>query len=274
MYLDDKHKRKAVIEATIVMILLIILMFISGMKYLDPPPETGIAVNFGTSDVGSGDVQPQHNTPAPKPVQQQQQEQAQVTEPDVKEEILTQDNEEAPVVENKPQKPKPKPTPKPDKPKPKPKPQPDKNITDILNNVNNAPGEDTNNATGEGNDNQAGDKGDVSGDPNASGYYGNGGKNGGGGTGNYRLGNRKALTKPKPVYNCGEKIEEGKIIIKIYVDKTGKVINAKLGKGSTNVVPCVLNGALEAAYNTKWEADPKANDVQIGSIIYNFKTGE
>ncbi len=268
-YLEDRHKRKAVVEATIIMILLIILMFISGMTYLDPPPETGIAVNFGTSAVGSGRVQPQHNTPQPKPVQQQPQEQ--ISKPEVKDNVLTQDNEEAPVIKDKPQKPKPKPSPKPDKPKPKPKPKPDKNITDILNSVNNAPGDDTNNATGEGNDNQAGDKGDISGDPNASGYYGNGGRGGGGGTGNYRLGSRRALTKPKPAYNCNE---EGRVVIKIYVNKAGKVIKAMLGKGSSNNAPCLVEAAKQAALRTKWEADPKAPDTQIGKIIFNFTTTE
>ena len=33
-------------------------MFYFGMTYLDPPEEFGIAVNFGTSDVGMGDIQP------------------------------------------------------------------------------------------------------------------------------------------------------------------------------------------------------------------------
>jgi len=267
MFTDDKHKRKAVIEATIVMIIIIILMFISGMTYLDPPPETGIAVNFGTSTLGSGQLQPQHNTAQPKPVHQPQQPQ-EVTQPEVKDDVLTQNNEEAPVIEDKPQKPKPKP--KPEKPKPDPKPQPDKNITDILNTVNNAPGEDTNDSTGEGTDNQSGDKGDVSGDPNASGYYGTGGS-GGGGTGNYLLGSRKALSKPKPEYNCNE---EGRVVIKIYVNQSGRVTKAVLGKGSTNNAPCLVDKAIEAAYNTKWEPDSNAPDTQIGKIIFNFKTTE
>jgi len=268
-YIEDKHKRKAIIEATIVMILLIILMFISGMTYLDPPPETGIAVNFGTSAVGSGQIQPQHNKPQPKPVQQQQNKPDTKTE--VKDNVLTQDNEDAPVIKDKPEKPKPtKPT-KPTKPEPKPEPKPDKNITDILNNVNSAPGEDTNNATGEGNDNQTGDKGEITGDPNASGYYGNGGTGGSGGTGNYRLGNRKALTKPKPEYNCNE---EGRVVVKIYVDKAGNVIKAVLGKGSTNNAPCLVNKAIDAAKRTKWQPDNKAPDTQIGKIIFNFKTTE
>ena len=40
------------------MAIILLLMFWVGMDYLDPPPEGGIAVNFGTSNVGSGNVQP------------------------------------------------------------------------------------------------------------------------------------------------------------------------------------------------------------------------
>ena len=267
---DNKHKKKALIEASIVMILLIILMFISGLTYLDPPPETGIAVNFGTSNTGRGAVHPQHNTP-PKPVKQETQPE-QTVQPEIKDKVLTQDIDDAPVIKDKPHKTKPKPTPKPIKPKTKPKPKPDKSITDILNNVNNAPGDNTNNSSGEGDDNQAGDKGDTSGDPNASGYYGNGGHNGGGGTGNYRLGNRRALTKPKPKFQCNE---EGRVVVKIFVNKNGKVIKAIPGiKGSTNNAPCLLNAAKEAALQTKWTRDSKAPETQIGKIIYNFKVTE
>ncbi len=266
-YLNDRHKRKAVIEATIVMILLIILMFISGLTYLDPPPETGIAVNFGTSEVGSGRLQPQHNTP-PKPVKIKP---AQETaKPEIKEKVLTQNNEEAPVIKET-KKNKPKKNTKPKTPPKEEKPQPDKNITDILNNVKNAPGEDTNQSSGEGNDNSPGDKGSTNGDPNASGYYGDGGS-GGGGTGNYRLGNRKALTKPKPDFTCNE---QGIVVVKIYVDAQGRVKKAVPGmKGTTNPAPCLMDAAKRAALKTKWSPDPNAPALQIGKIIYSFKIRE
>lgn len=266
---QDKHRRKGIIKATIVLIILIILMFISGLKYLDPPPETGIAVNFGTSSVGSGDMQPQQNRPQPKPIQQEQQQE--ITQPDVTEKVLTQETEEAPVIEEKPKKPEKQEKPKKKKPKPQPKPQPDKNITDILNTVNNAPGESTNNSSSEGDDQQMGDKGGTSGDPNAPGYYGSGGRGASGGKGNYQLGSRKALTKPKPTYNCNE---EGRVVIKIYVNKQGIVTKAVLGKGSTNNAPCLVNAAKKAALQTKWESDKNAPDTQIGRIIFNFKTTE
>jgi outer membrane biosynthesis protein TonB len=268
-YLDDKHKRKGLIKASIIMILLVILMFISGLTYLDPPPETGIAVNFGTSDMGSGNIQPQQNTP-PKPkkiIKNTPQ-----TKPQIKEEVLTQNNEEAPVIKKKKKK---KPVrdnkPQPDTKPKEEKPVPDKNITDILNNVKNAPGENTNNSKGEGTDNTQGDKGSRDGDPNASGYYGNGGS-GGGGTGNYRLGNRKALNKPKPDFNCNE---QGIVVVKIYVDAQGHVKKAQPGmKGTTNPAPCLLEAAKKAALKTKWSPDANAPTLQIGKIIYHFKIRE
>ena len=40
------------------MLILVLLFFVVGPLYLDPPTEYGVAVNFGTTDFGSGTVQP------------------------------------------------------------------------------------------------------------------------------------------------------------------------------------------------------------------------
>ena len=56
--LDTKHKKKSMTITVILHLLLLILLFYVGMTYLDPPPENGIAVNFGTTDTGSGNIQP------------------------------------------------------------------------------------------------------------------------------------------------------------------------------------------------------------------------
>ncbi|MCP4883323.1 MAG: energy transducer TonB, partial [Flavobacteriales bacterium] len=122
---------------------------------------------------------------------------------------------------------------------------------------------------GEGDDDKAGDKGKLTGDPNASGYYGIGGDGSGG---NYRLSNRSALNKPKPDYPCNE---EGKVVVKITVDQSGKVIAAEPGaKGTTNTASCLLTEAKEAALKTKFNQDSKAPTKQIGAIIYNFSLSE
>ena len=53
-----------------------------------------------------------------------------------------------------------------------------KRLDALIGGVSNSSGTETG---GEGNDNVAGDKGKINGDPNADGYYGNGGSGGGGG---------------------------------------------------------------------------------------------
>jgi len=103
---------------------------------------------------------------------------------------------------------------------------------------------------------------------NAKGYYGSGGDGGG----NYRLGNRQALSKPKPAYECNE---EGNIYVSITVDKSGNVVSAQPGaKGTTNSAPCLLESAKDAALKTKFSPDQTAPAKQIGLIIYNFSLSE
>ncbi len=117
----------------------------------------------------------------------------------------------------------------------------------------------------EGNDNEAGDKGKVTGDPNSNGYDGLGGKGNGV---SYSLGNRKAKSLPKPVYDSED---QGKVVVSIWVDKTGKVTRAEITQKGTNVTDIKLrNMARQAALKAKFTPDIEAAEVQKGSITYNF----
>jgi hypothetical protein len=118
-------------------------------------------------------------------------------------------------------------------------------------------------------ENAAGENAIETGDPNASGYYGIGSDGSGG---NYNLGNRRALTRPIPEYDCNE---EGKVVVTISVDPSGKVISAQPGAtGTTNSASCLLNRAKEAALRTRFNADSNAPATQVGLIIYNFSLSE
>jgi len=287
-YLDTPHKRKSAIATTIVMALLLFLIFTFGLKYFDPPLEYGIAVNFGTSNVGSGNIQPteplKSASPQEEVVEETQQEEVEETVAETEptsapsEKVITQDSEES--IKIKKQEEARRKAEEADRQKKleaervikqrkaaeeKKKAEEAakrKRLDDMMGGLNNSDG----NATGgEGDDNQAGDKGNPNGDPNASGYYGNGG---GGSGGNYRLGNRKAVSKPKPTYDCDE---QGRVVVSISVDKSGRVISAQAGiKGTTNSAPCLLTRAKEAALKTRFNSDSKAPTKQVGSIIYNF----
>jgi len=253
-FLETRHQRKALVESIVVMLILIALMFVAGLKYLDPPPPGNIAINFGTSVHGSGKVQPVKPvkaTPQPQPEPRQT----------PKDKILTSDQSDAPVVKQQSDKTKKTKNTKPKKPK-KTTPKPSKEASNALNDLFN--GQSNGN---EGNEeNTAGDMGELNGDINSNSRTGTGSGAGGAG-GNYFLGSRKALTKPKPKYNCNE---NGTVVVMIKVNRSGKVTEAKVGRGTT-ASSCLTRAAIEAAYRTTWEADPDADPVQVGKIIYEFK---
>ncbi len=313
-FLDTSHKRKSAVMTSIIAVLMLIVMFLFGLTYLDPPEEFGIAVNFGTTDFGSGNQQP---TEALKPAAQSEPETENTEEPieevaeevqeevaeaaaskeEVSEEVITQANKEAIAIKKKEEaKKREEAEAKAEserKAEAKRKAEAERKAEIERKKVAEAKrvakqkaaqeakrksldalmggySEDNGKADGgEGDDDKAGDKGKLTGDPNASGYYGIGGDGSGG---NYRLSNRSALNKPKPDYPCNE---EGKVVVKITVDQSGKVIAAEPGaKGTTNTASCLLTEAKEAALKTKFNRDNKAPTKQIGAIIYNFSLSE
>jgi len=264
---DTKHKRKSMRITIILHVIILVLFFFFGLKYLDPPPEDGIAVNFGTTDFGKGDNQPnepiktapRETTPPPVPV----------TKTEIKEEVVTQDTEDAPVIKKEEKVKEVKETvkvpPKKEPPK-KIEPKPDKSTTDALSSLINGPKNNGTAEGSEGDDDRAGDKGDPNGDPNAKSYYGNG--VGLDGDGNYMLGGRKATNKAKEKQKCNE---AGKVVVSIEVDRNGRVISATPGvRGTTNNSKCLLDPAKRAALATRFNSDSKAPAKQIGKIIYNF----
>ena len=266
--LDTKHKKKSMTITVILHLLLLILLFYVGMTYLDPPPENGIAVNFGTTDTGSGNIQPTERIKSapkettPPPVSQPKTE--------IKEEVVTQDSEDAPVIKKEEKKKVVTETPKKVEPK-KVTPKvvektPDKTTKNALDNLINGPKSDGTTKGSEGDDTTGGDKGNPNGDPNAQSYYGTG--KGLDGDGNYLLGGRKPLNKPRNPQNCNE---AGKVVVSIEVDRNGNVISAKPGvRGTTNNTKCLLDKARENALATLFNSDNKAPAKQIGKIIYSF----
>jgi colicin import membrane protein len=283
--LDTIHKRKSATITTIIMLLLLLAILFLGMKYLDPPIESGIAVNFGTSEMGSGNIQP--SEPVKSQVQPEVAEQEQVTEETIEEsvpddalaeDVLTQESEEsikikkaaterlkAKAESDKKAKAEAEAIRKAEAEAEKIRKDQDekkRKLDALMGGIKNSEGTTTG---GQGNDNVGGDKGNENGDPNADGYYGNGGS---GRSGDYQLGTRKPLNKPKPTYDCEE---QGLVIVAIQVNRAGKVIRATSGiKGSTNMAICLVSRAKEAALKTTWQPDSNAGSTQTGIIKYRF----
>ena len=267
--LDTKHKRKSALITACILALLIFGIFNYGMRYLDPPEEYGLAINFGSSEVGSGAPIEKVNKVSEPTIVEEQEEVKEVQKEVVKEEIITSDtSKEVPVVE-KDKEIKREPSKKVEKEIikkeiPKPKPKPSKETQDALNNLLNG-NASNGKPKGEGDDEEAGIKGKKNGDASATKYYGNTGSGSGG---NYNLAGRKALSKPKEQPDCEE---EGTVVVQIQVDRNGKVVFAKAGvQGTTNSSPCLLKPAKQAALKTKWSVSNKAPANQVGTIIYKF----
>lgn len=270
--LNTVHKRKSATITAIIVSLLLLCIFFFGLKYLDPPIESGIAVNFGTSNVGNGNIQPREPIKTennPKVTEEVVEEVEQDTSSDdvITEDVVTQESEESirikkeQAAKRKAEEAERKAKAEAERKK-REEEEKKRKLDELMGGLNKSDGTKTG---GEGNDNTGGDKGSKDGDPNADGYYGNGGS---GGNGDYQLGNRKPLNKPKPKYECEE---EGLVVVAIEVDRNGKVIKATPGvKGSTNTAQCLLSQAKIAALKTTWQADSKAGSKQIGIIKYRF----
>ncbi|MGO4920524.1 energy transducer TonB [Maribacter spongiicola] len=310
-FLDTKHKKKSLTLTTLLLSTLLLVLFYIGLTYMDPPEENGISVNFGTMEFGSGKVQPKEkiqseplDTPPVEPTKQEVEEAVELPEEEVgeataekdapAEKLLTQENEEAikinqakeakrkadeaaadakrkaEAVENKKKaeaakiaKQK-----KDAEDKARQEQEAKKRALDaMMGGLNKSEGT----ASGsEGDDNKAGDKGQPDGDPYATSYYGSPGS--GSGTGGYGLNGRSLVNKGKVQQECNE---SGRVVVKIVVDRNGKVISAEPGvRGTTNNNPCLLEPAKKTAFMHKWNLDSNAPNQQVGFVVVNFKLGE
>ena len=269
--LDTIHKRKSATITAILMMMLLLCIFFFGLKYMDPPIESGIAVNFGTSNVGSGNIQPLEPVKTevnPKVVEKVVEEVEQDTSADatLAEDVVTQESEESirikkeQAVKRKAAEAERKAKAEVDRKK-KEQEEKKRKLDELMGGLNNSDGSAS---RGEGDDAIGGDKGSADGDPNADGYYGNVGS---GGNGDYQLGDRKALNPPKPKHDCNEK---GFVVVEIEVDGNGKVVKAKKGKGTQTISQCLIDSAIKAAFKTIWEPSPNKTPKQVGYIKYRF----
>ncbi len=297
-FLDTRHKKKSFTLTTILLSVLLLLLFYIGLTYMDPPIEKGITVNFGTMEFGMGEKQPIKkiiSQPA-EPVKELEEEvieeksaaqPEEVAEEDVTEKatekVLTREDEESIRIrqqeaakreaeeaarkaqaraeqlarEQKAAEEKAR----------REREAKKKKLDELMGGLNKSEGEVQG---GEGDDTRAGDKGQPDGDPYATSYYGSPGS--GSGTGGYGLNGRSLLDSGKVQQECNE---EGRVVVKITVDRNGKVINATPGvKGTTNNHPCLLEPARKTAFLHKWNLDSKAPSQQIGFVVVNFKLGE
>lgn len=263
-YIETEEEKKSFAITSIIFVILFILFFYLGLTSLDPPPENGIAINFGTTEFESGDIQPT------EAIQSAPKETAAQETASSNDDVLSQDIEEAVVIkETKTIQPTKETAKEIVKPKPKENPKPSQSTSDALSSILNGPKSDGKVQGGQGNHNTAGDKGSPNGNPYANSYYGSGSGSGNGS--GWGLNGRSISSRGKEVQKCNE---FGTVVVQITVNRNGNVIAAKYTKGTTNTNPCLVEPALATARKYKWQADPKAPETQVGFITVNFKISE
>jgi colicin import membrane protein len=286
LYRFPSEKGKGIAGTIVIHLAILVLCLVFGFS-VPPPPETemGIVVNFGTDETGLGFIEPS------APAFQEEASPPPAAEPEIttdEEPILTQDNEEAPEVK--------KVDPEAERKRQEQleaerirreqleaerirKEQEEaerkrleaeqQRQTEIMDRTRKAL-EGSKNAgtssTSEGVAGGEGNQGVPSGDLNSQ----NRGE--GGGTGNsgisYDLGGRGFQKLPLPQYDYQE---EGKVVVEVSVDRSGKVIQAIPGiKGSSTLDEYLLKVAKEAALQAQFDTKPNAPLVQKGTITYNF----
>ena len=253
-------KALAFLGTVVVHLLVLLVLFLMAFRTPLPlPGEEGVEVDLGLYNQGMGQVQPERpaipeQATPPKPHEDK------TTKS--KDDIVTQDTEEAPALKTE----KKEDTKKETVTKPKEQPeQPQETTQPTVNPRALFKGTDKSQDGGsEGVTGQPGDQGNPNGLAGVKKYDGQGGKGNGPG---YDLGGRSAKTLQRPPKDVPE---DGHIVVEIWVDREGNVLRTGIAKGTdiTNIE--MRNTALDAAQRSKFAPDPNAPDEQKGTITYTF----
>lgn len=251
---NENNIRTRAIIATIVFHVLVVvaLLFLALRTPLPLPGEEGVEVSLGNSETGSGLVQPEELTPVQKS-------EPEMSEPEPRE-IITQELEETPAIEEK------KPDKKPEKEAVKEEPKVVKEEPKVNPRALYSPDSKAKADAGtQGSGTDQADQGKETGSNTSTNPTGN--SPSGNGI-SYNLSGRGSVSLPKPAY---ESMEQGKVVVKIWVDQQGMVTRAQAGvKGTTITDQNLQNVARDAALKAVFTPDPKAAEVQTGTITYNF----
>jgi len=297
----NKHKEGIILTIILHLILLIVLLRFGFFTPLPLPAEKGILIDFGVTDQGMG-----QNEPTPKeaaPVQIPSESKPSIPKPKptplakATEQIVTQDIEKTAAIEEQRKQ---------DAIKRQKQQLEDKRKRDSLQEINEeriaelnrlaeirrqdslrkaeenariaqinsraknvfgVSGQGTDeSSTGEGVTYKPGNQGSPDGSPGVKQYEKGGGGSGGGIS--FSLSGRTARSLPKPNYPGNE---EGVVVVKIIVDKNGKVTQAEPGVVGTKTTNQGLwEAARKAALTTSFNQNENAPAFQTGTITYKF----
>jgi TonB family protein len=269
----DKDKRKGIIGTVIFHLAVLIVLLILALRTPLPlPGEEGVEVMLGYSDSGLGNIIPESPAPATRPVPA-----APAAPPveEIVEEVVTQSTEESisipdlkpePVKERSVREERPvEQIAKENTPVPEPveevAPQPEVNQRALFRGSQSNVEQGGSSGVTEG----QGSQGRPDGLRDLQRYDGQGGQGDGP---SYSLGGRGAKYLELPSSNFRE---QGDVVVDIWVDRNGNVKRAEVSPRGTNILDANLRSiAVRAALNSSFSEDPRAPDLQKGSITYTF----
>jgi outer membrane biosynthesis protein TonB len=284
---DEQHRKRGMMISVAIHVTLLMLALLPLLTFPDPPPgQEGILVNLGLPDEGSGDDNAGPTAEASEAVPDNPeteevtppQETVSEPEPEPEKEVITTDDSEVRLKKEKEKKKREE-----DR---KRQEQLDKErkereareeaarkaaeakaakereaqaFKDMLGG-----GGLSGDGDGKGNTGKPGNQGDPNGDPNSDileGISTGSGKVGGG------LGSRGVAKTHKPTDNSQD---QGVVVVKVCVDRSGNVVSAKLTQAGTTATSARLkNLAISSA--KQWKFSAGNVDRQCGTITYNFR---
>src|SRR5690606_10261356 len=266
-YQEENNYPKALWMSAIIMgVFLAVSYFIVFGMPLQQVGTGGIVVNYGTADVGMGSdymsidepsVDPNANFLPPDRVTPETTPTETPASQSSDQNIVTQNTEEAPVVNTTQKKTSETPTTSPETKESKPQ----VNVNALYKGRKN-----TGTGQGDGTGDTPGNQGDPDGDPLAPNYG-----EGGSGTGNVRhtLANRRFVNLPR-IQDDGQ--SRGKIAVEIRVDKNGEIVYARAGaKGTTLSDLNLWRKCEQAVLGARLNRLESAPDVQVGVVVFDFQ---
>lgn len=257
MLVDFKTKdsKNAMLVAVFFHIAIILLFFLFiSFKAPDPPLGTEMVslslADFGMDDTGQGETESESPSEVREEVVDEQV--SQTTEEIVEstpEPVVTQ---ETSVVT----KPTATTTSTP-KPEAKPEPTVSNNLSDALSQINSSGG-----GGSDGQNGGTGNVGNTSGHIDGKGVFGDG-------EGGWDLTGRGLVGKP---VSSEKPLEDGTVVVNIYVDKSGNVTKAVINVAKSNTTsPHLFALAKKAAKTAKFSSKSNAAITQKGTITFHYK---
>jgi hypothetical protein len=253
MKAPDDNKKKGIIATIVFHLALLIIFLFTGLTMPNPlPDEIGmeIEMDFGNTDLGSGEEQPQSTDP--QEITEPISEPTEANPVEAVEEVATQNTESAISAPKEVEKEK----------VVEKKPELDKRLKEAISNP--FATKENNDSKGQGSTSEAGDHGRAEGSPTG------GSLSGGSGTGASLtgFGGRGFRNKPRVKGNWQE---SGVIIVEVIFDRYGKYVRATSGvRGTTINNAAMIKAVEEAVRSATIDPDPDGPAEKKGEIKFVF----